>query len=157
MIRVSYPIAEKKPTPNRKESKENLTAGHQWFTSNRHHNKFRNILPKLSEDIDELKLYAMIGTSVETNQSKKRFNASLFQIGKRYEAELTGYYTKNNNTIVKIKVLGEETTILAKWLPWQINTKIDEAIRTKMNILVVYMGVNDKNMPKFKVEKYLPR
>lgn len=157
IIRVSYPIAEKKPTPNKKESKENLTAGHQWFTSNRHHNKFRNVLPKLNESIEELKLYSMIGTTVETNQSKKRFNASMFQIGKRYEAELIGYYIRNNNTIVKIRVLGEETTILAKWLPLQIKSNVEDAIRNKMNILVVFMGVNDKSIPKFKVEKYLPR
>ena len=157
IIPISYPIAEREPK-DEKETSENLSAGHQWFTGNRKtNNTFGRILPVLSSDIDALRLYALHG-KIETvpDKNKKRSTGNgkrkprvFYDKEKPYEAEIIGIHEENGEKMVDVTVCGENAKIKLRFLPKRIKNNIQKAIEEHETISVTFKFMSKKREPVF--------
>lgn len=157
IIPISYPIAEREPN-DEKETSENLSAGHQWFTGNRKtNNTFGRILPVLSSDIDALRLYALHG-KIETvpDKNKKRSTGNgkrkprvFYDKEKPYEAEIIGIHEENGEKMVDVTVCGENAKIKFRFFPKRIKNNIQKAIEEHETISVTFKFMSKKREPVF--------
>ena len=157
IIPISYPIAEREPK-DEKETSENLSAGHQWFTGNRKtNNTFGRILPVLSSDIDALRLYALHG-KIETvpDKNKKRSTGNgkrkprmFYDKEKPYEAEIIGIHEENGEKMVDVTVCGENAKIKFRFFPKRIKNNIQKAIEEHETISVTFKFMSKKREPVF--------
>lgn len=131
---VSYPIADTG------EENKNAKAGHQWFTGNRKpDNTFGEILPKLNDNPEKLRMYSL----------------KPFEIDKEYTAFIYASYTnKKGLPVVKAIVGGYPVSLNPRHLPYKIQNDLDNAIKNKSQITVVYKGLNKNKQLKFWVNKY---
>lgn len=159
IIPISYPIAEREPK-DKKESTENLSAGHQWFTGNRKPNKtFGRTLPVLSNDIESLRLYALHGKNehisdeIKTkttgkNKGKKRTRV-FFEKEIPYIAEIVGIHEENGEKMVDVTVCGEKAKIKLRFLPKRLKNNIQKAIEEKSTFSVTFKFMSKTKEPVF--------
>ena len=165
---VSYPIADNG------KGDDNAKASHQWFTQNKVSgnrgvpNTFTDILPPMSEDAADLRLFAYMPGNTGTggaipvsgrtsHQGQARggagniaFDFSKFELNKTYAAIIT---RDVNDSQVDIRVCGERARVLKKFLKPEIAGNIQAAIRNATTIKVIFKGKNEKGYPSFSVVK----
>ena len=140
IIPISYPIAEREPDIGEKNS-ENLKAGHQWFTGNRNKNAgaFATILPKLSNNIETLRMNALHGKNI---YEAKIFNTHEYKKEQYVDLELCSI-KKNNRINIKMK-----------YFPAEIKDDIQTAIITQKKVYVSFVGTrNNRKIFHFYSEK----
>lgn len=140
IIPISYPIAEREPDKGEKNS-ENLKAGHQWFTGNRNKNTgaFATILPKLSNNIESLRMSALHGKNI---YEATIINTHEYKNEQYVDLELCNY-KKNNRINIKMR-----------YFPSNIKKNIQNAIIAKKTVYVAFVGTrNNRNIYHFYCDK----
>ncbi len=144
---VAYPIADDG------QNDKNSTASHNWFSNNRQGKLFKYVLPKLTENPDDLLLPAMVANPTNQNgndmpsgktyvkhNKPKNFDFSKFVEGREYKATVTDIYEKGNDVFVWVEVQGEKASIKLKPDFFKkINLKNSNVIK------VLYKGRNKTN------------
>ena len=162
-IRIAYPMGEKLSGKN----SINDRAGHQWFTSNRAADgKFRDVLPRISANVEEMRLYNVVGKQIEVLQKgekrspKKHYSdtgsSAVLVEGERYQAKIIGHFTsKNGKERIKIEVCGLRDNLPAVWFPQRIQQDLDGAVASQDTVWVTFRGTNTDGYRQYQVDKKL--
>lgn len=146
IVPISYPIAEREPN-DKNESTENLNAGHQWFTGNRKTNStFGKILPVISENVEDLCLYALHGKNFVEDEYKETASFVEFEPNKKYDATITGSHKHKGELYLDFTVCGEKSYNKLRFFSKDLQNDLQKAIDEQRVIKVKFIEKRGKGL-----------
>lgn len=146
IVPISYPIAEREPK-DENESTENLNAGHQWFTGNRKTNStFGKILPVISENVEDLCLYALHGKNFVEDEYKETASFVEFEPNKKYDATITGSHKHKGELYLDFTVCGEKSYNKLRFFSKDLQNDLQKAIDEQRVIKVKFIEKRGKGL-----------
>lgn len=146
IVPISYPIAEREPK-DENESSENLKAGHQWFTGNRKANStFGKILPVISENVEDLCLYALHGKNFVEDEYKETASFVEFEPNKKYDATIIGSHEHKGELYLDFNVCGEKSYNKLRFFSKDLQNDLQKAIDEQRVIKVKFIEKRGKGL-----------